>query len=475
MIFSTYKFIFAFFPIVLTGYVLLALLNREKLSRVWLVMASLYFYAQGSRAFFPLFVFTILFNYGAGKAMFYFIKQNKKSLKVLFFILGLGENIGLLIYFKYTNFFIDSVNSFMGLDIPFMDLILPIGISFFTFQLIGYQVDIYRQEARDYSFLDYCVFITFFPQLIVGPIVHHKAIVTQLEDPARKPLSMENIQKGIYMFAIGCSKKILIADPLIHFAKAFYSTLEKTSVVESWLGVLSYTFAYYFDFSAYGDMAIGLGLFFNIVLPFNFDSPYKARNMADFWRRWNMTLSQFLNDYIFKGVYKFGDRAPKLYVALMMTFLVSGFWHGAGWNFILWGLVNGVMVSMVYMMTLNRKQLPGALAWTLTFAGVILARVIFDSSSLTQMILVYKSMLDIRPLFQDPSGFLSESLQYIRQNAYMVIVLLISIILTFFTKNSKQRLEQFEPKWQYAVFAGILITVALFRMTEVSDFLYFRF
>lgn len=280
---------------------------------------------------------------------------------------------------------------------------------------------------------------------------------------------------GILLFSIGCSKKIILADPLIAFAQNFYNVMGNGNFFEAWGAVFSYTFAYYFDFSGYIDMALGLGLFFNINLPKNFDSPYKARNFSDFWQRWNITVSKFFEDYIFNSIFHFGNGFGKLVLATMATFLVSGIWHGAGWHYIIWGLANGVLVFFAYIMRLSRKKLPFGIAWALTFFFVLITRVLFDANNMTQAVQVLYSMFNLSGLWQDPAGFFQMGTAYIQQNYLILAIITVSAGICFFTKNSNEICEKFEPKWQYAVFAGILLTISLFRMTAVSQFLYFQF
>lgn len=280
---------------------------------------------------------------------------------------------------------------------------------------------------------------------------------------------------GILLFSIGCAKKIILADPMIDFAQNFYNVLGNGNFFESWGAVFSYTFAYYFDFSGYIDMALGLGLFFNIKLPKNFDSPYKARNFSDFWQRWNITVSKFFEDYIFNSIFHFGNGFGKLVLATMVTFLVSGIWHGAGWHFIIWGLANGVLVFCSYLMRLGRKKMPFLCAWALTFFFVLLTRVLFDANNMTQAIAVFKSMFDLSVLFDEPGTFLAMGVSYFKENYLITALMAVGAGICFFAKNSNEICEKFSPKWQYAVFAGILLSVSLFRMTAVSQFLYFQF
>jgi len=475
MIFSSYKFIFLFLPITFVGYGIFRKFQQHKMAKFWLALASLYFYSQGSMAFLPYFVFTILFNYLIGLGILKMKDEKYKKFKLPILILGLAENLALLGYYKYSHFILDNVNNVAGTSYTLNNIILPIGISFFTFQLIAYIVDCYKEQAKYYSFLDYLLFITFFPQLIVGPIVHHSEMVVQFEDKSKFSFDSKMFMLGVFTFLIGVGKKILIADPLITYAQSYYNNVIATGFFESWTAVVSYTFAYYFDFSGYGDMAIGIGLLFNIKLPVNFNSPYKARNFAEFWKRWNITLSQFLNDYIFKSVYKFGDRAWKLFLAVLITFVVSGIWHGAGWHFIAWGIVNGIFVCCAYMMILNYKELPFPIAWGLTFGGVLLTRVLFDSHNISQAILVYKRMFDFKWIVQAPSMFLEKGMAFATQEAGILALIVVSGIIAFGFKNTQEITEDFEPKAINAIYVAVIFTLALFKMNEVSNFLYFQF
>lgn len=473
MIFSSYAFIFLFFPVAFAGYRLSARFLGTSASKAWLVAASLWFYAQGGIVFLPLLAGTMLVNYGIVCLL---NRRPKDSLvSRLLLALAVVENLGLLFYFKYMNFFLGSLNRFLGAEFVLKSVALPLGISFYTFLILTYVVDVYRGVSKKSSFLDYAVFVTFFPHLIVGPIVHHDDLVGQLHKEEFGRVVGRNIMLGVLMFSIGCAKKILLADPLISHAQHFYNVVGNGNFFEAWGGVFSYTFAYYFDFSGYIDMALGLALFFNIRLPANFDSPYKSRNFADFWRRWNITVSQFFYDTVFKSIFHFGNRIGKLILATMATFLVSGLWHGAGWHFIFWGAVNGVLVCVANIMTLKRRKLPFWIAWALTFLFTLLTRVLFDSNSMTQAAAVYKSLLDIRPLFADAGAFVQLGLSYVKSNLTVVLLTLVSAAVCFFAPNTRQISERFEPKWYYAVYAGALLTASLFYMGSVSNFLYFAF
>lgn len=468
MIFSSYKFIFAFFPVVYLVYNILRKAQKPALMKGWLVLASLFFYGFGDYRFFSILLFTAIFNFVIS-ALLQLKHNNYKAFRIFLLIVALAENLGLLFYFKYRNFFFENINLAFGTDFTIKNIILPLGISFYTFQLISYILDSYKREAKGYKFIDYMVFVTFFPQLIVGPVVSHDQIIPQLTKENLSKIDSKNIMLGILLFAIGCFKKTVIADPLITHAANFYNASEVSGTVNAWSAVISYTFAYYFDFSGYIDMALGLGRLFNIELPQNFNSPYKARNFADFWRRWNMTVSGFLNDKVFRNIFHFGDGVVKLIVATIITFIVSGLWHGAGWHYIWWGVANGVLVCFANVMTLHRKKLPFPLAWALTFFFSMLVRVLFDALSTTQALEIYKVMFTPAP---DIWLQLSE---YASANGGIIVLIILSAIITFGFKNTNEIAESFEPNTRYACLAAALMAISLFSMGQVSNFLYFQF
>lgn len=472
MIFSSYSFLL-FFIIVFAGFRILNLFEDKRFYKIWLILSSFYFYAQGSLSFLPYFIFTVFFNYIIGTQL---IKANSKVKKRLLFALALAENLALLGYFKYIDFFIENYNYLFSANFELMKIALPIGISFFTFQLIAYIVDCYRGETKEYSLINYLLFITFFPQLIVGPIIHHMEVVPQFESKESSLFNANNILLGLFIFSIGCAKKVLLADPLTGFAQNFYDNVYSAGFFQANFSVLAYTFSYYFDLSGYADMAIGLGLFFNIHLPQNFNSPYKSRNFRDYWRRWHMSLSKFLSDYIFKSVFKRGDGAIKFYLAVMLTFLVSGFWHGAGWRFVFWGVLNGIFVCAAHFMSRRNWELPFYLAWFLTFIGIVMTRIIFVSSSLSEAVFVMKKIVDLSVYSGwAKSAILMDGITYVVSNSYVLFILGLSMIIAFFFKNTSQMQSSFEFTKKHAIITGILITLSLFQMSNVADFLYFQF
>ncbi len=479
MIFSSYKFLFVFLPIVLLGYFILIKLKKQTISKVWLALASFYFYWQGSMSFFPFFVFSVLFNYLIGTSMKRIQGKNSVLFKRILLAVGLTENILLLGYFKYTDFLIKNVNMLTGMDYALKGIVLPIGISFFTFQLIAFLVDSYRGKTKDYNFLNYLLFITFFPQLIVGPIVHHGDIVPQFENPEQPKFKVENLMLAVFLFSIGCAKKLLLADPLTSFAEGYFNNINVYGMYHfwhSWLGAISYTVSYYFDLSGYADMAIGLGLLFNIKLPPNFNSPYKARNFADYWRRWHMTLSKFLSDYVFRSVYRKGAGSLNFYLAVMVTFFVSGFWHGAGWTFVVWGLINGFFVVCAHFMERKGWKFPWLAAHLLTLLGVVATRILFVSKSFSDAAAVYKTMINIK-VFNGVSiqGIMSSFTTTVTTHSVDLLILLAGITVVYFPKNTTTISQEFKPSLRYAILAGILLAVSIFWMGGVSRFLYFQF
>jgi len=341
MLFNSFEFIFFFLPITLTIFFWIGKRNHHQVAISWLVLCSLFFYGWWSPAYLALILFSMLFNYafgvmlGNGES-----RKNKKAL----LILGVGINLGLLGYYKYANFFIDQLNWLLDSNFHLEKIFLPLAISFFTFQQIAYLVDAYRQETKEYNFLHYCLFVTFFPQLIAGPIVHHKEMLPQFSKNIVYKFNYEHMAMGITIFIIGLFKKVILADSVSIYATPVFNAAEIGATVtffSAWGGALAYTLQLYFDFSGYSDMAIGIAYMFGIKLPINFNSPYKATSIIDFWRRWHITLSRFLRDYLYFALGGNRKGSIRRYINLFLTMLLGGIWHGAGWTFVIWGMLHG--------------------------------------------------------------------------------------------------------------------------------------
>lgn len=470
MIFSTYQFILVFLPIVFGVYFILNKLKLYTISKIWLVIASLYFYASGSKAFFPFFLASIFGNYSVGTALSKLQGDKHKIERKLMLVIGVIANIALLGYYKYIDFFLENINFISNINIPLKHIILPIGISFFTFQLIAFLVDSYRGETKDYNIIDYLLFITFFPQLIVGPIVHHKEMVTQFENEENAKLNWNNIALGLFVFSIGCAKKMLLADVLTTNAQNFFIACQTNfTFLNTWFYSLEYTISYYFDLSGYADMAIGLGLMFNIIIPQNFNSPYKATDFQEYWKRWHMTLSRFLGTYIFRNVYKKDNKWRNYYVATMVTFFVSGFWHGAGWNFIVWGIINGILVCIASYRNKKGMKAPFILSWIINFILVILTRVLFVSDSFTFAWHVYKGMFSLKSIVN------VDWLIFWNNNWQAILTLIAGLGICLFAPNTEEISKKFKTSIPYLVYAVILLAICLLTMDKVVNFLYFQF
>ncbi|MDN5089969.1 MBOAT family O-acyltransferase, partial [Aliarcobacter butzleri] len=301
-------------------------------------------------------------------------------------------NLGLLGYFKYTDFFLDNFNGIFGTNIPLPHIILPLGISFFTFTQIAFLVDAYKQEAKEYSLINYMLFVTYFPHLLAGPILHHKEMMPQFASKYNWVKNYRNIALGLFIFSIGLFKKVVIADTFAIWANAGFDTATTLNLIEAWATSLSYTFQLYFDFSGYTDMAIGISLMFNIKLPINFNSPYKALSIQDFWRRWHMTLSRFLRDYLYIPLG--GNRKGNIrtYVNLITTFLLGGLWHGAGWTFIIWGLLHGIALAIHRLWQSLGFRMNKILAWFITFNFINITWIFFRAKDFESAMKVLGSM-----------------------------------------------------------------------------------
>ncbi len=361
----------------------------------FLVFASLFFYSWWNIAYLPLILSSMLFNYVIGNSLnenFKIIRIHKKSL----LIFGIVANLFLLGYFKYTDFFLENFNLLFDRSVPLLHLALPLAISFFTFQQIAYLVDSYRGETAEYDFLNYALFVTFFPQLIAGPIVHHAEMMPQFASKWNLMKNYKNIATGLFIFTIGLFKKVVVADTFAQWAAAGFDNATVLNFFEAWATSLSYTFQLYFDFSGYTDMAIGAALLFNIKLPINFNSPYKALDIQDFWRRWHITLSRFLRDYIYIPLGGSRKGSVRTYANLLATFILGGIWHGAGWTFVFWGFLHGMALVIHRFWKRLGFTLSRVLAWIITFNFVNVSWVFFRAKEWEDALKVLNGMLDVK-------------------------------------------------------------------------------
>jgi D-alanyl-lipoteichoic acid acyltransferase DltB (MBOAT superfamily) len=418
MLFNSYSFIFLFLPIVLLGFFQLARLHRAY-AAAWLAISSLFFYGYWNPAYVGLLLGSIVCNYAFGMWIAKAGVQHASARKKHVLIFAIAANLALLGYFKYANFFLSSANGLAGTNFSLGDIILPLGISFFTFTQIAFLVDTYQDKVKEYNFIHYVLFVTYFPHLIAGPVLHHKDMMPQFAHTATYRINWDHVATGLLLFTLGLCKKVLWADSLAPFATAIFDGTQHgmltgtlPTIYEAWSGALAYTLQIYFDFSGYTDMALGIALMFNIRLPINFNSPYKSTSIIEFWRRWHITLSTFLRDYLYFPLG--GNRHGKWrrYLNLLATMLLGGLWHGAGWTFVIWGALHGAYLTINHLWRemVSERLFRRAPAWlgiltggTLTFIAVVAAWVVFRSENMTQALVILKAMFGIaaRPISFD--------------------------------------------------------------------------
>lgn len=516
MLFNSYIFILVFLPITLLGYYRIGSHGHHSIAIAWLVIASLFFYGWWNPAYLGLILFSILVNYGFGVSLSR-ERTSTSAVRRITLTAGIVINLGMLCYFKYANFFVDSANFTFGTDWHLDKIILPLAISFFTFQQVAYLVDAYRGEAREYNFLHYCLFVTFFPQLIAGPIVHHKEMLPQFVRNVARRLSHLDFSIGLTIFVIGLFKKVVIADSMALLATPVFQAAEvgqSLDFLTAWTGVFAYTIQLYFDFSGYSDMAIGLARMFGIKLPLNFNSPYQAVNIIDFWRRWHITLSRFLRDYLYIPLGGNRKGPARRQVNLMLTMLLGGLWHGAGWNFVIWGGLHGIYLVINHLwQQIWRKSVntwwSRSIARCLTLLAVMVSWVFFRAESLDGALTILQGMANLPTTLHGHLGPLEDWLSmigihfqggYLGSDHYIAagwLVFWLAVIWAW--PNTQQWMARMHPAlddhvkqqsqplgwlWQHVLWqptrSWALITaavgiVAMLGLSRISEFLYFQF
>ena len=476
MIFSSYEFIFAFLPMALGSYLVLAKFGLFRLAIASTIIFSILFYTWWNPPYIFLIFALIIVNFALGVAL-----TSATSYRRAILTLGIAINLGTLGYFKYTNFLIGNLNAAAGTSIAFRDIVLPLAISFFTFQKIAFLVDVYRRVVTRISFPDYCLFVVFFPQLIAGPIVHYRDLQPQFDLIQTRGPDIASIIPGMAFFIIGLFKKVVIADGVAHYATPIFDSAANGMTIgttDAWIAALAYTFQLYFDFSGYTDMAIGLALMFGINLPFNFNSPYKATSIIEFWRRWHITLSMFLRDYLYipLGGNRHGE--PRRLVNLMATMLLGGLWHGAGWTFVVWGGMHGLYLVINHLW----RSHSGVARWfearglrpiyvlastMTTFLAVVVAWVFFRATSFSAAIAILSGMTGAGGQTMVAPGDIDKIL---------ILALLLGIA---FTAPNSQEIVFGRVLSRYSTIAfpalGAAAFAALMLLGAPSEFLYFRF
>ena len=474
MVFSSYLFLFAFLPLVLGGYYLLSLFKNPIYQRLFLIGASLFFYGYFNPSYLLIIVVSIFINYLLASC----ISGSKGTFQTVLFWLGVLFNVWLLGYFKYRDFFVENINTLFHTSFVLKHIALPLGISFFTFQQLSFLVSIRKGEEQLERFDDYCIFVLFFPQLVAGPIVLYSEMVPQFKDSQRRYWNWENASKGMYIFIIGLFKKAVIADTLALFADTGFAS-QSLGFCAAWATSLSYTFQVYFDFSGYSDMAVGLGKLFNIDLPFNFRSPYQSESISEFWRRWHITLGRALQSYIYFPLG--GSRNGKLrtYRNLLLTFLVSGLWHGAAWTFVLWGLLHGLVNTLERVFAKPLSHVPHWVRVGCTFLIVNALWVLFRAESFESAAVVYRGMVDLGNLNLLQVGYLAVDgfvgVPLAMNTAYVLAALAALTLVCFRAKNSCRMLEDFTWRKVTMWATAILFSIALVHLSRESVFIYFNF
>ncbi|NQX89061.1 MAG: MBOAT family protein [Halioglobus sp.] len=512
MLFNSIEFLFFFLPLVLAVFLLLQRFGNLKAIIIWLIASSLFFYAWWNTAYVLLLMASMVVNYCLGSLL----ARSREDSGGLILAVGLLFNLGLLGYLKYANFFMDNMRLAMDWDFNFEYIILPLAISFYTFQQITYLVDLRKGLAAPHGFIEYCLFVSFFPQLIAGPIVHHSEMISQYDRLTDASQRTRNLTIGFSIIAIGLFKKVVIADGFGLFATPVFDIAYaggNLHALDAVVGMFSYAFQLYFDFSGYCDMAIGLGCLFGIKLPVNFFSPYRAQNISDFWRMWHATLSRFLRDYVYAPLGGFMCSPRRQRLNLFATMFVGGIWHGAGWTFIVYGMLHGTFVVTHQLWRihvsgparlLNRREYKIA-AQVFTFLVVCLSLVVFRAETITAAVNVYSAMLNWNGFAFAPDYLerlnASRTLTIsslvgaqISREVVVMICLLLALAVCWILPSTYQLFRQYDvcidkplagresvlvfrwkPTHAWAVFTAILLFLSLLNLTQKSEFLYFQF
>ncbi len=499
MLFNSYIFLFVFLPLTWLVFRFLCRKRITDAAIAFLLVASLMFYSYWNPPFVFLILFSIIFNYSWGRIIQRGITketENKVSPKIWLYS-GVAVNLALIGYFKYANFLMNNIAFLAGWEWTTKEIFLPLGISFFTFQQIAYLFDSYKGLIKRHGFVHYALFVTFFPQLIAGPIVRFDQIIPQFSNLKTFVINYRNIAIGLSLLSLGLFKKVVIADSLSPWVAAVFDSTSSLTFVESWAGVLCYTFQIYFDFSGYSDMAMGLGKLFNITIPINFNSPYKATSIIDFWRRWHISLSTFLRDYLYISLGGNRNGSSRRYINLMITMILGGLWHGASWNFVLWGGLHGCFLCLNHGYRHLTKTFgfstPKILGWLMTFIAVVFAWVFFRSPSFERSGEIIIGMIGLNGVILPPNYLPIPVLRDIisklgvefhtpivwtliggKRQLILLFSCFLSVVLL---PNSLEWIQKkFQrPRLSLAVVVAGVFTLSIMFLDRISEFLYFQF
>ena len=471
MLFSSYVFVFAFLPLtLLIFYILGHFFTSSVPQKLFIVVASLIFYGWFNPSYVLILATSVAVNYSLNLLI---VRTGHKKIGIA---AGVVFNLLLLGWFKYRDFFVDNLNAVFKADLPLRHILLPLGISFFTFQQLSFLVNSYRKEAQTPSLPDYLFFVTFFPQLVAGPIVSYEDVSSQLQDFRQSPVP-ENIGAGIYAFSMGLFKKLVIADTVSVFADNVFSMTDTPAFPAAAAGVLAYTLQIYFDFSGYSDMAVGLGKMFNIDLPMNFDLPYRSSSVSEFWRRWHITLGRSLLTLVYIPLGGNRKGKARTCVNYMITFLVSGLWHGASWTFVVWGALHGLAVCAERLM---KRPLPKKLGTVLTFVFVSLVWVLFRAESFSSAVNVWSGLVNFADM--DLSSLKAVSSDGIVGLPWELALILVTVILAAALvlavlpkKNLYKRCRAVEFDTKAGLTTAVAFIMAVVCMSRSQVFIYFNF
>lgn len=469
MLFNSFEFIFVFLPLIVGVYFFLTGKRLLLAAKTWLAAASLFFYAWWNLSYVAILLGSIFFNFAVGNALLKQEKMRVKLPRVRVLQVGLAANIALLAYFKYTDFFLTGVNAALGTQYPLLHLVLPLGISFFTITQITFLVDCYEGLVEETDFLNYLLFVTFFPHLLMGPILHHKQILPQLERLRNAVFQADNLMRGLALFSMGLAKKILLADQFALWAKQGFGSIGALATADAWAVSLAYTLQLYFDFSGYTDMALGIALLFNVRLPLNFNTPFKARSVIDFWQRWHMSLTRFITTYIYSAILKSFRRITfqASMIATFLALLTAGFWHDAKWGYLLFYFCHAL--ALVINHWWKRKKIlkiPAVVSWLLTFLFFNCTLLLFRAADLQDAGLMASKMLGVNAAAA--FGTLGGDWQTWAALAF-------GLLLAVRGLNSQELMERLRPNWLSACLIAALLVLSCLRLNQVSEFLYFNF
>lgn len=499
MSFNSYIFIFLFLPLTICGWYALNHIKKYRMALAFLALMSMWFYGYFNPYYLLIMIGSILCNFALSLVLEKAQAKNSKLISTCVLIAGVAINLGILFYFKYYDFFIENVNALFKVDFTLRHIVLPLGISFFTFQQLSFIIDRTQGKAKHYDLIEYATFVSFFPQLVAGPIVLHSEMMQQFEDIEKRAFNAENFYRGVISFTLGLGKKVLLADTLAILANYGFDNTLYLDSFSSLLVLAAYTLELYFDFSGYSDMAIGLGLMFGISLPQNFNSPYKAASLKELWSRWHMTLTRFMSLYVYYPLG--GNRKGKARTLLniFIVFVLSGLWHGAAWTYVCWGILTGLIViwDNLYIVGFDKNAkhpakvvLPRWIGNILTVMCFSALLIVFRSESLTAAGRMFADLTkgwtgnifktcavfdipEIYVLEQAVSVIAPMCSEYVRLAAALIYVLIGAFICT--RKNTAEIIASKADKKSVLVFTVIILVYSIVSFSQVSTFIYFNF